>query len=224
MSVASHLGIRTADYDRQIATLIPAYAEMLDTAAAAAALSFDRPGPTVLLDLGIGSGALADRCLRHSPRTRVIGVDLDPAMLDRARRRLGRRLTAVLADVSVVAFPRCQAITASFALHHLRTPRVKTRVYRKACRALRRGGRLVTVDRYLADDADLDAADRAAWRQHLAQTYSGRRADAFLAAWADEDVYLPLGLELALMRRAGLRPDLIWRQGGFAVVAARGPA
>ena len=224
MSVASHLGIRPDEYDRQIGTLIPAYAEMLDTAAAVAALSLCRSGATVLLDLGIGSGALADRCLSQARRARVIGVDLDPAMLEVARRRLGRRLTAVPGDVSAMAFPRCHAITASFALHHLRTPAVKARVYRNACRALRRGGRLVTVDRYRSDDPDLDAADRAAWRRHLAHTYTGRRADALLATWADEDVYLPLGLELTLIRRAGLRPDVIWRRGGFAVIAARGPA
>jgi SAM-dependent methyltransferase len=221
MSVATHLGIRPDDYDRQIATFIPAYAEMLDTAAAAAALSLRRPRPTLLLDLGIGSGALADRCRRRGRQTRVTGIDLDPAMLALARRRLERRLTTVVGDLSAVTFPRCDAITASFALHHLPTSRLKARVYGKACRALRPGGRLVTVDRYRSDDPALDAADQAAWRQHLAETYPGPRAAALLASWADEDVYLPLSLELALMGRTGLRPDVIWRKGGFAVIVAR---
>lgn len=221
MGVAAHLGIRLADYDRQIATFIPWYAEMLDIAAEAATLSLRRAGAMRLLDLGIGSGALAGRCVRLSPATRVVGIDGDQGMLALAARRLGTRLLLVVGDLSVAPYPRSDAITASFALHHVRSRRAKARVYARCRRALRVGGRLVTVDRYLSADRAHDAADRAAWRAHLMQTYAARRADTFLRAWAKEDVYLPLEVELTLMRRAGLRPDVIWRRDGFAVISAR---
>jgi SAM-dependent methyltransferase len=220
MSVASHLGIRLADYDRQIVTFIPWYAEMLDVAAEAASLSLRRAGPTRLLDLGIGSGALAGRCLRLNRRTRAVGIDLDEGILALAVRRLGARLLAVVGNLSTAQYPRCDAVTASFALHHLRTRRAKARVYARCRRALRAGGRLITVDRYLSTDRAIDAADRAAWRAHLMRTYTARRADGFLRAWAKDDVHLPLDAELVLMRAAGLKPDVIWRRDGFAVLAA----
>jgi SAM-dependent methyltransferase len=221
MGVASHLGIRLADYDRQITRFIPWYAEMLDVAAEAASLSLRRAGPTRLLDLGIGSGALAGRCLRLNPRTRAVGIDMDEGILALAARRLGGRLLAVVGSFSTARYPRCDAVTASFALHHLRTRRAKARVYARCRGALRAGGRLVTVDRYLSSDREIDAADRAAWRAHLRQTYTARRADGFLRAWAKDDIHLPLDAELVLMRTAGLRPDVIWRRDGFAVIAAR---
>jgi tRNA (cmo5U34)-methyltransferase len=220
MSVASHLGIRLADYDRHIATFIPWYAEMLDAAAAAVALSLRHTGSSRLLDLGIGSGALSSRCVRLSPPTRVVGIDMDQGMLALAARRLGSRLLLVAGDLSIAPYPRSHAVTASFALHHLRSRRARAHVYARCRRALRAGGRLVTVDRYLSADRALDAADRAAWRAHLMQTYTARRAAGFLRAWAREDVYLRLDVELGLMRAAGFRPDVIWRRDGFAVIAA----
>jgi len=219
MGVAAHLGIRLADYDRQIATFIPWYAEMLDTAAAAASISLRRARSTRLLDLGVGSGALARRCVRLSPRTRVVGIDLDQGMLALAARRLGSRLLLVVGDLATAPYPRSDAVTASFALHHLRTRRAKAHVYARCRRALRVGGRLVTVDRYVSADRGLDAAERAAWRAHLMQTYTARGADGFLRAWAKEDVYFRLDEELRLMRAAGFRPDVVWRRDGFAVIS-----
>jgi len=221
MGVASHLGIRLADYDRHIVTFIPWYGEMLDAAAEAASLSLRRVGPSRLLDLGIGSGALSGRCLRLSPHARVVGIDLDQGMLALAARRLGRRLLLLVGDLATAPYPRSDAITASFALHHLRTRRARAHVYARCRRALRAGGRLVTVDRYLSADRVIDAADRAAWRAHLMQTYPARRADAFLRTWATDDVHLPLEVELRLMRHGGLTPDVIWRRDGFAVISAR---
>lgn len=220
MSVASHLGIRIEDYDRQIATFIPRYAEMLDVAAGVAAIGLNRRKPTRLVDLGVGSGALAGRCLILAPRARAVGVDLDESILALATRRLGARLITVVGDIAKVPLPAADAVTASFSLHHLRTRREKTRVYERCRRALRPGGRLVIVDRYLSDDTALDAADHAAWLSHLARTYSRARAAGFLRAWAKEDVYLPLDVDLSLMRAAGLEPAIVWRRDGFAVVSA----
>ena len=220
MSVASHLGIRIEDYDRQIATFIPDYVEMLDVAAGVAALSLDRRRPTRLVDLGVGSGALAGRCLKRAPRAMAVGVDLDESILTLATRRLGPQLITVVGDITKVPWPAADAVTASFSLHHLRTRGAKARVYERCRRALRPGARLVIVDRYLSADAALDEADHRAWLTHVARAYSRSRATRFLRAWAKEDFYLPLDVDLALMRAARLRPSVVWRRNGFAVVSA----
>jgi SAM-dependent methyltransferase len=193
---------------------------MLDVAAAVAAIGLNRRRPTRLVDLGVGSGALAGRCLRLAPRARAVGVDLDEGILALATRRLGARLVTVVGDIAKAPMPPADAVTASFSLHHLRTRGAKAKVYERCRRALRPGGRLVIVNRYLSGDAALDAADHSAWLSHLAGTYARPRAAGFLRAWAKEDFYLPLDVDLSLLRASGLRPSVVWRREGFAVVSA----
>ncbi len=219
MSVAAHLGIKTHEYDRQILTFIPHYADIL-TAATSALDALDRPVRT-LVDLGIGSGALASRCVKRLPGARVVGIDADAAMLAMASRRLGARLTPVVGNFESAPMPACDAVTASFSLHHVAAPEVKAAVFRRAYAALRPGGVLIDADCLLNTDPRLQKRDHAEWRQHLAAVHGATAAAAFLRAWAREDTYFTLELEVSLLRTAGFAVDVAWRRGGFAVLAAR---
>lgn len=219
MGVATHLGIRLRDYDAMIRTFIPDYEEMLDEAASALRL-VTRRSP-VIVELGIGSGALAQRCVAVAPRARVIGFDVDADILALARRRLGPRLTAHGGDFLAAPLPKCDVIASSFALHHVRTRARKAAIYRRGFRALRPGGLLVIADCCLATDRRQRVRDRAAWRAHLEDRYSPARAEGFLRAWAKEDVYFPLADEIDLLERAGFSVDVRWRRRSFAVVVGR---
>lgn len=221
MSVAEHLGIRTKDYDRQILTFIPHYADIL-AAAAGALEALDRPVRT-LVDLGTGSGALAARCVKGRRGVRVVGIDSDAAMLGLARKRLGATLTPVVADFSVAPLPACDVVTASFSLHHLASPEAKRAVFRRAFAALRPGGLLVDADCMTNGDTRLSARDHDEWRRHLTASHGRAAAKAFLTAWAGADTYFTLDLETALLRDAGFAVDVVWRRGAFAVVAAAKP-
>ncbi len=220
MGVAQHLHIRVADYDRRIRTFIPYYEEMLRVAGDALA-SVRRRQP-VLLDLGIGTGALTARCTKARPRCTVVGIDADANMLAAARQRVGRmlgeRLTLVHGSFLRAPLPPCDAVVASFALHHVRTLRAKQRLYRRCFGALRAGGLLINADRMTAAEAAEVRAERAAWQAHLERTYSRARASAFLRAWGTEDVYLPLAAECALLARAGFSVEIPWQRHGFAVI------
>ncbi len=216
MSVASHLGITLRNYDRQIRTLIPHYDEMLDAAAGAV-----DPGIRRLLDLGIGTGALSERCLGVARHARVTGIDEDNDILAMAKARLGRRATLVHGNFVTAPFPRADAIVASFALHHVATTGTKQRLYRRIAAALVRRGSLLVADCCPARDPDLAAAQHGQWRAHLRDRYSAAQARAFLNAWKREDTYMPLETELTMMQKAGLQPEVIWRRDAFAVVAAR---
>lgn len=218
MGAAAHLGIRTGEYDARIRTFIPFYEEILDAAASALATVLPASRPLVV-DLGIGSGALAAECLAELPRgTRLIGIDSDGAMLAMARRRLGRRVETIEGNFLQTPVPRSDAVTASFALHHVRTAAEKGRLYRRLFRSLRPGGVFVNADCCLASNLRARSADRAQWRRDLARRYGPARAEQFLRAWAQEDVYLPLELEVALLRRAGFVVDVAWRRASFAVI------
>ncbi|HUU32486.1 MAG TPA: class I SAM-dependent methyltransferase [Vicinamibacterales bacterium] len=221
MSVAGHLGIETREYDRQILTFIPFYAEILDAAAGALA-ALDRPART-LVDLGTGTGALAARCVKRLPAVRVVGIDSDAAMLGLAKKRLGARLTPVVANFESAPMPPCDVLTASFSLHHVPAAEAKRAIFARAFAALRPGGMLVDADCLTNADLRLQARDHEEWRRHLAASHGRAGATKFLGAWAVEDTYFSLDLETALLRGAGFAVDVVWRRGAFAVVAAVKP-
>ena len=215
MSVASHLGIDLTEYDSRIRTFIPHYEEMLDVAAATIP-----PRARTIIDLGIGTGALSARCLTTARGARTIGIDVDPGILELARKRLGDRATFSRGSFLRASLPRCDAVVASFALHHIRTRAAKGALYRRIGAALRPGGVLISVDCQPATDPALRRAQLDAWVAHLRRAYSPTRAARLLEAWSGEDVYVPLDAELELLRRNAFRVEILWRRGAFAVLRA----
>jgi len=109
-------GVLIADvplYDRLTGWLLGSFYEgVADDVAAAAP-----PGATVL-DVGCGPGhlvaRLADRGLA------VTGIDIDPAMIERAQQRLRCRATVATADVASLPFPDAtfDLVVSTISMHH----------------------------------------------------------------------------------------------------------
>ena len=85
-SVRRHLRVEIAAYDAMIRRFTPGYETMLEVITGALTAS----GPDHVLDLGAGTGALSEAILAHDGAQTVELIDLDPEMLDQARRRLER--------------------------------------------------------------------------------------------------------------------------------------
>jgi SAM-dependent methyltransferase len=222
MSVSSHLAVSPAKYDARIRSLIPLYDELIAEVACALGHS-TRPIRTIV-DLGIGTGALARACLERAPGARVWGIDADPGMMAIARTRLGRlsrRVRMTTGSFLDEALPSCDAIVASYSLHHIRTRRTKLAFYRRCHRALRPGGVLINGDCAPASTPRGFARDLDVWFAHLGKTFGSRaRGRRVYESWADEDVYVPLAAEIRLLERAGFAVDVPWRRSPFAVIAA----
>lgn len=216
MGATAHLGIKLGEYDTTIASLIPHYKELID--AAAVAVRAVAPTAPAVVDLGTGSGALAEAIVKVRPKARVIGIDTDEAMLAEARRRLRGRIDTVRGDFEIARIPRCDVVASSFALHHIDAGHKKAALYKRSFTSLRDGGMLVSADCYLASSATLQKQHREAWLAHLQKKYTRKKAESFLRTWAKEDVYFTLDREMELLRDAGFSVELTWRKDSFAVV------
>jgi trans-aconitate methyltransferase len=216
MGATEHLGIKPGEYDSTIATLIPHYRELIG--AAAAVVDKVAPIAPVVVDLGTGSGTLAEQILDVRPRARLIGIDADPVMLAAATLRLRGAIRTIQDNFEQARIPRCNVVSASFALHHIATDRRKAGLYKRCFSSLRRGGMLVSADCYLASSAIVQKHDREAWLGHLQRAYSRRKAVQFLKTWAKEDVYFTLDREIELLKGAGFDVEVTWRNDSFAVL------
>lgn len=220
MGAGSHLGIDLAEYDARIRTFIPDYDVMHAIVGSALRATVRRRAPTIV-ELGIGTGSLGARCLEVFPSARIVGVDQDAAMLAAAAERLGGGLSrAIRGSFESIDLPRCDALVACLALHHVPPGARRLRLFRRLHEVLRPGGVLVSADCYPAANGRLAAADRAAWMAYVEESYTPQLVRGFFRRWAREDHYVPLLEEIATLRRAGFTVDVPGRRQAFAVIAA----
>jgi SAM-dependent methyltransferase len=97
------------------------YRRMADDLAAAVG-AIEAPA---VLEIGPGPGALAVELARRHASLRLTGLDIDPAMVERAKARARRagledRLAVVVGDVAALPFPDSSfdLVTSSFSVHH----------------------------------------------------------------------------------------------------------
>ncbi len=98
-----------------------------------------------VLDVATGTGALAIRLAKSDAAPRVIGCDLNSAMLDVARRRHSAHVTFLRCDAERLPFPSCSfdAATIAFAIHDMPA---RERCASELFRVLRPGGRLALLE------------------------------------------------------------------------------
>ncbi len=105
-----------------------------------------RPNEEVL-DLACGTGEFERRVAATVPRARLVGVDLAPAMVERARAKFRGQPSIQFEQADVHALPfennAFDVAVCANTFHYFTHPR---RVLREARRVLRPGGRLVLLD------------------------------------------------------------------------------
>lgn len=219
-SVRRHLSVEIDAYDATIRTFIPGYEAML--AAAADRIASD--DPSVVLDIGAGTGALAEAVLARGAAEVVELLDIDPEMLARARQRLARFDSRARFRLGSFhdPLPRCDAAMASLALHHVATLEEKRALYARLAAALPAGGVFVNADVALPRDPEGRHAAYASWAAHqVGNGIPEDRAWANFEAWAEEDTYFSVDEELDALDRAGFAAESVWRDGPIAVLVGR---
>jgi ubiquinone/menaquinone biosynthesis C-methylase UbiE len=170
----------------------------------------DLEGATAILDVGCGTGTLLAKLAAERPSARLTGVDLSPAMLERARGKLDRRQAWIAGDAARLPFHSGSfdlALSLS-ALHFWRDP---SAALSEIHRVLRPGGRVAITD-WCADRWIDRLRDRILQRIEPAHFRVHRAADlaAMLAAAGFREVRVErfrLGWRWGLMTGIATRAD-----------------
>ena len=185
-----------AGYDRAAAIIHPHYLEIQD--AILARIARPREAEFLLVDLGGGSGRLAEKFLTAFPRARAIVIDQSEVFLEIAQQRMepfegrGTCLVARLQDDWAARLPEApQVITSMSAIHHL-SPEEKQAVYAQAYGALEPLGILLNGDEIrAADDAEF-RSEVEAWAAHMREIVADGRVDIgikpMLDKWEERNV------------------------------------
>ena len=182
------------------------------------------PPGGLVLDLGAGTGGLSAAILGALPDVRVQLVDVDPNMLEVAARRCSAHAGryALRQARFEDQLPRCNAVVAPLALHHVATHPEKRELYRNILTALEPAGLVVVADALVHPDGPERRRMIEDLYAHMERNgISAEEAEKHLAQWAEEDFYVSLPDEMALIAGAGFsRPDCFWRDGLIAVYGA----
>ena len=147
-----------------------------------------------LLDLGCGTGALAERVLGVAPGAHLTCVDLSPRMAEAARVRLAGRAEVLLGDAERLPFHDAgfDAAWCNDSFHHYPDPE---RAAFQAWRVLAPGGALVIGDAWQPAPA---RAVMNAWlprsREGDVRIYSEAELRDILGAWFAEVSWRRVGM------------------------------
>lgn len=103
------------------------------------------PEKTKVLDLGCGEGTLSNYLALEDPKRKIIGVEIDSARVNDARRGLPN-VEFKKGDVTKIKIPECDVILMTHLLHHLPSKDAQTELLTKIANGLNKNQKLIITE------------------------------------------------------------------------------
>lgn len=213
---------RAEHWERRADLVIPRRQEIFDVVLTV--LPFPVDAAIRIIDLGAGTGGLAEKILQRWPRASVVCVDNSAEMIEIGQAKLsdyGQKVSWLLADLedpgwlAQVPSP-LEAVVSTFAVH-LTTDETKRRLYRWSYAVLAPGGCLINADRLRAASPALDTLYHELWMQFIVRNTKavlGKDVPIETIRERQRNMDAAAGLKCATLEQ-----NLAWlREAGFPVV------
>lgn len=219
--VKEHFESEAGEFDGIIVRLIPYYREMVD--ALVAVLPFPARASIRVLDLGCGTGTVAERVLQMFPEAHVTCLDFSAKMIDMARCKLGgdARADYVVSDFRRFRWDRTyDAVVSSLALHHLATDEEKREFCGRVFAGLNQGGCFYNADVVLSPNTHVQGVYLERWKEYMRRSVPEPEVEErWMKVYEEEDRPAALSKHLEWLKEAGFREvDVVWKYYNFAVL------
>jgi tRNA (cmo5U34)-methyltransferase len=221
--VKAHFEGNASMYDDRIVRFVPYYREQNEMMTTL--IPFEGTARIRGLDLGAGTGVLAEGILRKYPLAEVTVFDLADGMLDAARHRMAKfadRVEYWQGDFSRDDFGRgYDLVLSGLSIHHLEDPG-KRRLYRRIFHALRPGGWFLNRDIVRGATERLDAVYLSLWREYIRSM--GEDDAACMERYRAEDIPARIEDHLMWLRDAGFQDvGCHWQRINYAILGGQKP-
>jgi tRNA (cmo5U34)-methyltransferase len=216
--IRQHFEKEAPDFDRLILMGIPDYPCLVQ--ALVAALPFEKTAPISLIDLGCGTGTVAEGVLDAFPNAHITCLDLAENMITMAQAKLAPHRNVRYIVGSFTTFDgEYDAVVSSLALHHLTTDDDKRCLYGRIYDRLRPGGVFYNGDIVLASSDSLQTMYMHQWRAFMRHNISEEAIESkWIPAYEAEDHPARLLDQLAWLTGIGFADvDVLWKYYNFAV-------
>jgi tRNA (cmo5U34)-methyltransferase len=218
--IKQHFNEEARKFDHIIQQLIPYYDEMLQ--ALILAIPFDRESSIRVLDLGCGTGTVAQHILQAFPLAHVTCLDFSEQMIGMTQAKLAsfNQVSYLVQDFRDYDFTGAyHVVVSSLALHHLTTDDDKQAFYQKIYNGLLPGGCFYNADVVLAASQYLQAVFMKRWVEFMRHQISEDEIEnIWLQKYHEEDCPTQLMKQISWLSAIGYKSvDVLWKYYNFAV-------
>jgi len=130
--IKNQFDLEYLEYDKEINLVFPKYNEMCETIVSK--LPYKKNDKFKILDLGIGTGYLAEHIIKKFPNVKITGIDISKNMMSLAKRRLDNYIHNTKFFISSIQYfsflEKFDLVLGTLSIHHL-TKDEKQSLYNK---------------------------------------------------------------------------------------------
>lgn len=220
--IQAHFDQEAQEFDDIIQKIIPYYDQMIE--AIVASIPFEKDQPISVIDIGCGTGTLAQAIQEDYPNAVITCVDMSEEMLRMAKQKLSNQVTCIASSFEQLTFETSyDVVVSSLALHHLEDQAVHKQFYRQIYDALNPNGLFINADVIKASSSDLQEAFMQKWIAFMNQKITLKEIqERWLKSHFEEDRPQPMMTELKTLETVGFQDvDVVYKYYNYAVYLGR---
>ena len=217
-AVKSHFEAEAEKFDKIILKLIPHYTEMIN--ALVLLIPFKKDEQINVIDLGCGTGTLAQKIKNAFPNSNISCLDIAENMIKLAQNKLGKNINCYIGNFYEYSFDKkYDVIASSLALHHLESDEDKKMFYQKIYNALNKNGVFYNADVVLGSNHHLQEIYMAKWKTFMNKNVSLEEINnKWMVNYRAEDRPTSLMNHINWLKDIGFNDvDVVWKYYNYGV-------